>query len=114
MAEELIYIDINDGLKRIVNNTKLYAKLLGKFKNEADVASIESALIEGNMEKAQTAVHALKGLSANLSLTELCKQTTELERQIKEKAVKPDQMEIIKTVYEKTLTETDLAIEQLV
>ena len=110
---ELIYINVNEGLKRMVNNNKLYARLLGKFKNEADVAAIESALNEGDMEKARTAVHALKGLSANLSLTELCKQTTELEKQIKENVIKPDQMEIIKNVYEKTLIETELAIEQL-
>jgi HPt (histidine-containing phosphotransfer) domain-containing protein len=113
MAYKLTYIDVNDGLKRMMNNTKFYTKMLGKFRNEATVATVESAMNEGNMEKAKIAVHLLKGLSANLSFPELFKQSSELEKQIKEKPIEPDQIETLKTVYEKTLTEIDKVTEQL-
>ena len=110
---EVIYIDINGGLQRMMNNNKLYTKLLDKFKNDPSMASIESAMAEGNMENARAAAHSLKGISANLSLTELYKQSMELESQIKENSVKPDSLENLKTVYAKTIVEVDKTIIQL-
>ena len=107
-----MYIDIEDGLKRVMNNTKLYAKLLTKFKEDQNIKTIETALASSDLQNAQVATHTLKGLSANLSLTELNKQVVELEVQIKAGAVKPDQYGIVKTVYDQTVTEVDKVIAQ--
>ncbi|WP_461246981.1 Hpt domain-containing protein [Treponema sp. R6D11] len=109
---DVVYIDVEDGSKRVMNNTKLYAKLLTKFKDDQNIKSIESFLAAGDLPKAQISTHTLKGVFANLSLTELNKQVVELESQIKAGAVKPDQYEIVKSVYTQTITEVDKVIAQ--
>jgi len=109
---DVVYINVEDGTKRVMNNTKLYAKLLTKFKDDQNITNIESLLAAGDLSGAQVATHTLKGLSANLSLTELNKQVVELEVQIKAGSVKPDQYGIVKSVYDQTMTEVDKVIAQ--
>jgi HPt (histidine-containing phosphotransfer) domain-containing protein len=111
MADNM-YIDVEDGSKRVMNNTKLYAKLLTKFKDDQSIKNIESALASGDLPNAQIYTHTLKGLSANLSLVELNKQVKELEVQIKASSVNPGQFEIVKDVYSKTTAEIDKVIAQ--
>ncbi|MCL2801088.1 MAG: Hpt domain-containing protein [Treponema sp.] len=112
MADEVIYIDVDDGAKRVMNNTKLFVKLLVKFKEDQTLGKIESALSAGNMEEAQTAAHTLKGLTANLSLIELYKQCVELEAQIKAGSVKDGQLALVNDVYKKTLLEIDKVVSE--
>jgi HPt (histidine-containing phosphotransfer) domain-containing protein len=109
---DIIYINTEEGTKRVMNNTKLYAKLLGKFKDDTSLNNAEAALASGDMEKAKTSAHTLKGLAANLSLTELYNQTLELETQIKAGSYNPDQLAAVKTVYTQTLTEVEKVIAQ--
>jgi len=112
MAEGIVYIDMADGVKRVMNNTKLYVKLLTKFKDDTKTDDIEAALAAGDMEKARNAVHTLKGVAANLSLVELFKQSLELETQIKAGAVNPAQMETLKTVFTATMQEVSKVIAE--
>jgi HPt (histidine-containing phosphotransfer) domain-containing protein len=112
MADTIIYLDFADGVKRVVNNTKLYVKLLTKFKNDTKLDNLEAALAAGNLETAQGAAHTLKGVAANLSLTELFKQSLELETQIKAKSVNPDQLETVKSVFALTIQEVDKVIAE--
>ena len=112
MENEVVYINFEEGVKRVANNAKMFVKLLSKFKNYQTLQEIEDALAEGDMEKAQAAAHTLKGLAANLSLIELQKQTLELETQIKAKSVNPDQLTMVKDAHAKTLVEVDKVIEQ--
>jgi len=109
---DLVYIDVEDGSKRVMNNIKLYVKLLLKFKDDDNIKKIESALAAGDLPNAQNSTHTLKGLSANLSLIELNKQVKELEAQIKAASVNPDQFEIVKTVYSQTIAEIEKVIAQ--
>jgi HPt (histidine-containing phosphotransfer) domain-containing protein len=112
MANNVMYVNIEEGIKRVMNNTKLYVKLLVKFKEDTNVKELESALAAGDLEKAQVSAHTIKGIAANLSLIELQKQTLEIETQIKSKSVNPDQINTIKNVYNQTLTEVDKVIEK--
>jgi HPt (histidine-containing phosphotransfer) domain-containing protein len=114
MEDNMLYIDVEDALKRVINNTKLYAKLLVKFKEDPSFNELGAALTTANMEKAQNSIHALKGLAANLSLHELRKECTELEMQIKAGLVNPDQVAIVNNVYAETLLEADKVIAQYV
>jgi HPt (histidine-containing phosphotransfer) domain-containing protein len=109
---DIVYIDFDDGVKRVMNNTKLYAKLLGKFKEDTSLDAVETALAAGDMEKARTSAHTLKGLAANLSLKELYNQTLELETQIKAGDVKADQLPTVKKIYAETMPEVDKVIAQ--
>ncbi len=107
-----VYINFEEGVKRVMNNTKLYARLLGKFKADTNLQEIESALSSGDMAKAQSAAHSLKGLAGNLSLTELFEKTKTLEAQIKAGAADPALLADVKDIYGKTLEEADKVIEQ--
>jgi two-component system sensor histidine kinase/response regulator len=112
MADNIVYVDMADGVKRVMNNTKLYVKLLTKFRDDTKADDIEAALAAGEMEKARNAVHTLKGVAANLSLAELFKQSLELETQIKAGTVKPDQLETVKTVFTATIQEVNKVIAE--
>jgi len=112
MADSKVYIDFSDGVKRVMNNVKLYIKLLGKFKADTNLNDLETALAAEDLDKAKVAVHTLKGLAANLSLTELFNQSLELESQIKAGSPKPEQIETVKTVFAATLEEAERVIEE--
>jgi HPt (histidine-containing phosphotransfer) domain-containing protein len=112
MADDVVYIDTEEGIKRVMNNTKLYVKLLTKFKAETMVDELAATLVSGDMENAQVQAHTIKGLSANLSLSELFKQVLELETQIKARSVDPNQAEKVKSVFTETIKEIDKVIAQ--
>ena len=112
MADNVIYINFEEGMKRMMNNAKFYAKMLTKFKDDTNLGILEESLTTGDLEKAQVAAHTLKGVVSNLSLTELYKQTLEMETQIKAGDVKPDQLAIVKDVYTKTITEVEKVIAE--
>jgi HPt (histidine-containing phosphotransfer) domain-containing protein len=112
MADGVVYVNFDEGVKRVMNNAKLYVKLVTKFKNDTKLDDLEAALASGDMEKARTAAHTIKGVAANLSLSELWKQSLELETQIKDGTVKNGQMEILKAAFTQTLQEVDKVIAQ--
>jgi len=112
MADGIIYINVEEGSRRVMNNMKLFVKLLGKFKEDTNLNGINTSLADGDMEKAQVFAHTLKGLTANLSLTELYKQSVELETQIKARSVDNKQLEKVNAIYEQTLIEADKVIAQ--
>jgi HPt (histidine-containing phosphotransfer) domain-containing protein len=112
MDDNVIYVDFADGVKRVVNNAKLYVKLLNKFRNDTKLDNLEAALAAGDLETAQGAAHTIKGVAANLSLTELFKQSLELETQIKAKSVNPDQLETVKSVFALTIQEVDKVVAE--
>jgi FOG: HPt domain len=106
------FIDFEDGIKRVMNNKAFFIKMLVKFKDDPNLKNLEAALAANDYEKAQVAAHTLKGLSGNLSLTELFKQSREIEAQIKTKAVNPGQLDILKDVYTQTLVEIEKVITE--
>jgi len=110
MADNVVYIDFADGVKRVMNNAKLYVKLLTKFKTDTKLDSLEAAIAAGDMEKARNAAHTIKGVSANLSLTELYNQSLTLETQIKAGAADPAQLNTVKTAFARTLQEIEKVI----
>jgi HPt (histidine-containing phosphotransfer) domain-containing protein len=107
-----VYVDFEEGTKRVMNNAKLYVKLITKFRNENNLDELSAALGAADYEKAQTAAHTLKGIAANLSLTELFEKVRDLESQIKEKAVQDGAFETVKTVFDETVKEVDKVIAQ--
>jgi HPt (histidine-containing phosphotransfer) domain-containing protein len=109
---DIVYIDQEDGKKRVMNNGKLYARLLTKFKDETRLEPIFAALDAGNYEEAQALAHTLKGVTANLSVRDLNQKIVELEAQIKAKSVSPAAVEMLKTSFNATLPEVEKVIAQ--
>jgi HPt (histidine-containing phosphotransfer) domain-containing protein len=103
MADGIVYVDAADGQKRVMNNAKLYRKLLTKFKDENNLKTLIAAVNAGDYEKAQTEAHTIKGIAANLSFPELYKQSVDVETHIKSNSVEPDDMETLSTCFTATL-----------
>ena len=113
MAEiGVIYVNQEEGLKRVMNNTKLYVRLLNKFKVDIKLDELILTVEAEDYEKAQVLVHTLKGTAANLSFTELFKQSLNLETQIKNKGVKPGSLQDIKFCFDQTITAIDAIVKQ--
>ena len=109
---DIVYIDQEDGKKRVMNNAKLYAKLLGKFKDETNLDPIFAALDAGNYEEAQGLAHTIKGITANLSIKDLNEKIVELEAQIKAKSVVSEAIEAVKTSFAATIPEAEKVIAE--
>ncbi|MDR2471774.1 MAG: Hpt domain-containing protein [Treponema sp.] len=105
-----VYVDEEDGKKRVMNNAKLYAKLLAKFRDETSLEPLYAALDAGNYEEAQGLAHTVKGVTANLSIKDLNEKIAALEGQIKAKAVEPGAVETVKASFAATLPEVDKVI----
>ena len=111
---EIIYINEEEGKKRVMNNGKLYAKLLTKFKTDTNLKDLEAHLAAQDWEKAQASAHTIKGIAANLSLAALFNQSLDVENQIKGKSLDPDSLEKLKTCFDETLKAAEKVIEQYV
>jgi HPt (histidine-containing phosphotransfer) domain-containing protein len=107
---DVTYINEEDGKKRVMNNGKLYAKLLTKFKTDTNITDLVAFVNVQDWDKALGAAHTIKGIAANLSLTELFNQSLDVETQIKGKSVNPESLENIKDCF----TETLLAVEKVI
>ncbi|MDR0556914.1 MAG: Hpt domain-containing protein [Treponema sp.] len=104
-----VYVNQEEGLKRVRNNKKLYITLLTKFKNETNLTELLSCIAEKNYEKAEASAHTLKGLSGNLSLTALCEKATELDAQLKNQTIDADAVAGITACF----NETQKAIDEV-
>ncbi|MDR0511534.1 MAG: Hpt domain-containing protein [Treponema sp.] len=106
----IAYIDEEDGKKRLMNNSKLYAKILAKFKSDTNLDNLLSSIADQDWEQAQAAIHAIKGVAANLSLPELFRQSLDVETQLKSKALKNESLENFKLCFSQTLVQVEEVI----
>ncbi|MDR0644896.1 MAG: Hpt domain-containing protein [Treponema sp.] len=102
-----VLINQEEGLKRMMNNKKLYTKLLNKFKAETNLNEIESLIKVQDYEKAQISVHTLKGISGNLSLTALYEQLLSIESQIKNRSVDENAVNALIECFNNTMKAID-------
>ena len=109
---DVVYINEEEGKKRVMNNGKLYAKLLGKFKADTNLNDLAAFVNSQDWQNAQAAAHTIKGLAANLSLTELFNQSLDVETQIKEKSLKPGAIESLNACFNETLLHVEKVIAQ--
>jgi len=107
---DIIYINEEEGKKRVMNNGKLYARLLTKFKTDTNLNDLVAFAGAQDWEKAQGAAHTIKGIAANLSLTELFNQSLDVETQLKGKSLKPESLELLKNCFTDTLIHVEEVI----
>ena len=85
LPETLQGFDIEQGLKRMQGNRKLYRKLLldfaANYGNAAD--EIHQALTADNINQVHSLVHNIKGLAGNLSATKLQNAATAMDSSVK-------------------------------
>ncbi len=82
---ELDGIDTETGLNRVGGNTKLYLKILNKFRiSQADaIERIQTAFDAGDNETSKREAHTLKGLAGNIGAEALQQAAQAVEGQIK-------------------------------
>jgi HPt (histidine-containing phosphotransfer) domain-containing protein len=106
------YVNQKDGLNRLLNNTRLYARLLAKFKTETSLEDLNAAVKAGDYEKARVIVHTLKGVAGNLSLTELVNRVKDAEARIKEGSLSAADLEGLARCLAETGAAIDRVLEQ--
>ena len=70
--------DTDEGLGRCYGNETLYLRLVNMVLNEANFDKLKEAIEANDLDAAFEAVHALKGVLGNLSLTPMYDKTVEL------------------------------------
>ena len=83
MSDISIYIDVEDGVKRVGGNTVLYKKLLQRFIDANYFEALENHFLSGDTDAAKDDAHTLKGLAANLSLVKVNQLSAAVEQQLK-------------------------------
>jgi two-component system, sensor histidine kinase and response regulator len=85
-VESLPGIDFCAGLRRLMGNRSLYARLLRGFADEhgGDAEQIRAALVRGDAALARSTAHKLKGVAANLSAKQVAFTAGRVESMIRE------------------------------
>lgn len=80
LPKSLDGFNLNEGLKRLRGNQRLYRQLLLNFSNDYSEVNdkIRKALDDKNLEHARSLVHDLKGVAGNLSAPDLLDAATDL------------------------------------
>jgi len=97
------YVNVKDALHRIGGSMDLYKRLLTQFTNGDHIGPLEAALGSGDTEDASRKLHALKGVSANLSLVKLSEIAAGLEYMVKDGVDHTVLFGELKSVYDITL-----------
>jgi len=92
-AGDIKCIDFAQAMKIVNNNTKLYLRLLERFSNNDMISPFFECINKKDVVAAEAAAHAIKGVSANLSLTGLTKIFTAIDNLLKTGAM-PTEAEI--------------------
>ena len=83
---EIEGVDLEDGLKRVGGNSRLYRELLVKFSAKFQHADeeVDAALKSGDREGAQRTAHTVKGVAGNLGIKGVQFAAEKLEKAIRE------------------------------
>lgn len=71
-------VDIDDGLKRLNGNEKLYTRLLGKFIDSFNANLVSADFDANDYQETIEKAHSIKGTAGNLSLTPIFEAYSEI------------------------------------
>ena len=112
----LPYIDVDDGLNRLMKNKKLYAKLVKSFIGTAAglMQEIDDALAASNTAVALDRVHTLKGAAANLSYKKIHEDCVALELDLKGTGANASALHsALKSDYDFSMSMSDMLLPDL-
>lgn len=78
-----IGVDVDGTISRFMNNSEIYIKFLTRFPDEDRITPIHEAVAAKDYEKLLAAAHKLKGVSANLGMTELSGKAAEIVTKVR-------------------------------
>ena len=100
---DLPIIDVETGVKRLMNNEKLYFKLLKKFIDGNTIKDLFTSIETGEPENVRLAAHSLKGVTANLALPALNSIAARIEALSKEQKPTKEMLDPLKITVDATL-----------
>ena len=112
----LPYIDVEDGLNRLMKNKKLYARLVKTFLSTASglMDEIDAAVASSDTSVALDRVHTLKGAAANLSYKRIQEDCIELELDLKGNGANAVSLHAaLKADYEFSMDMSEMLVPQL-
>ena len=94
-------IDTQDALTRFMGNDTLLMRFLLNFPQDPNFQNLKRAMEDQNVEAAYQAVHALKGVAGNLSMTELFRQSCAITEDLRNKDFSSamDKMDVLEAQY---------------
>ena len=99
-------VNIDETLERFVGNENLYLKCLGKFINDTNYQSLKASIESNDVTASFEAAHALKGVSANLGLSDLYREVAEITEVFRAQSMDYDKanLERIDLEYQKVIS----------
>lgn len=109
----VMYVDVEDALKRVCGNKMIYKTLLGTFKKSLQLDQLVNEAESGDLEAAAKTAHSIKGVTANLSLKAAYEQTVVVEAQLKEGNLDKASLDELSKIIATTLECTEYVAQTL-
>lgn len=105
-------IDYQGGLKRLLNDSALYERVLKIFLRDTTFEQANEALICKDYPALFACMHDLKGSSGNMSMTALYAASSALCDELRTEAYNPGRIRALYEVTKNAYDEAKLAIER--
>lgn len=76
-------VDVDGTVSRFVDNSEIYIKFLSRFPTEDRITPIKEAVAAKDYEALLSAAHKLKGVAANLGMTDLSAKAEVIVKKIR-------------------------------
>ena len=106
-------INVQEGLARVRDNKKLYRRMLGMFMESGEFAVMEDSLMQKDYGKAADAAHAIKGITGNLSLTELFRISTKMMEDLRQGVADEESQATFRAAYSQTRMYVEEVMQEL-
>ncbi len=110
---ERIGVNIEKTLARFMNKEEMFMRFVGKFLDEDSFHKLSAAVREKDYEEAFKHAHTLKGVSANLGLTNVFECAGAVTDELREAPYDEDAIENIMTDLSEKYKKTVEVIEKL-
>ena len=92
--------NVDEGLGRCLNNESFYLMLINKGMKDAPFDKLKEAVEAGDLDKGFDIAHSLKGMTANLALTPICKPIEKITELLRSRT-KTDYAPLLEEIMEK-------------
>lgn len=94
-------VDYENTMDRFMNNKEMYLRFVGKLAEDNSIYELGEALESGELSRAFSAAHNLKGVAGNMGLTKLFRLTGEIVEPLR----REDKTVDYAPLYERIMTE---------
>lgn len=92
--------DYEDTMKRFMGSEPTYLRILKMLLQDENMGKLEQALAEGDLAAGFEAAHTLKGVSANLGLTPLCRSVCRIVEPLREGEQRGDYLQMYQEIVQ--------------